>query len=241
MNVLIITGGSKGIGRGIAEHYTKNDYLVYSLSRTKAGLKNIEEVEVDLTNLDLAYQKLHYILHKIDYAYVDKITLINNAGRLGKISNLGNLDSHDIDLSIRLNTTVPLTLSNAFIKLTQDLKAEKQIINISSGAAISPYAGWSVYCTSKAAIDMMTKTIALEQDGIENGVKCISIYPGVVDTDMQIQIRNTSKTDFKSVERFKELKASNQLFSPSSVGKRIFEMDTDGVLMNGAIIDIRNN
>ena len=241
MNVLIITGGSKGIGQGIAEYYSSKDYLVYSLSRTKSGLSPIEEVEVDVTDLELACKKLNYILHKIDFSVVEKITFINNAGRLGKISNLGNLEPSDIELSIKLNTTVPLVLSNAFINATKDLDTEKQIINISSGAAVSPYAGWSVYCTSKAAIDMMTKTIATEQSDVKNGVKCVSIYPGVVDTNMQDQIRSTSVSDFKNVERFKELKSSNQLYDPSFVGQRIYELDHEGVLQNGDIIDIRYN
>lgn len=241
MNVLIITGGSKGIGKGIAEYYSSKDYLVYSLSRTKSNLSPIEEVEVDVTDLELACKKLNYILHKIDFSVIKKITLINNAGRLGKISNLGNLEPSDIDLSIKLNTTVPLVLSNAFIDATKDLNAEKQIINISSGAAVSPYAGWSVYCTSKAAIDMMTKTIATEQSDMKYGVKCVSIYPGVVDTNMQDQIRSTSVSDFKNVERFKELKSSNQLYDPSFVGRRIYELDHEGVLQNGDIIDIRHN
>jgi benzil reductase ((S)-benzoin forming) len=241
MNVLIITGGSNGIGKGIAEYYSGKDYLVYSLSRTKSNLSPIEEVGVDVTELELACKKLNYILHKIDFSVIKKITLINNAGRLGKISNLGNLEPSDIDLSIKLNTTVPLVLSNAFIDATKDLNAEKQIINISSGAAVSPYAGWSVYCTSKAAIDMMTKTIATEQSDMKYGVKCVSIYPGVVDTNMQDQIRSTSVSDFKNVERFKELKSSNQLYDPSFVGQRIYELDHEGVLQNGDIIDIRHN
>ena len=241
MNVLIITGGSKGIGKGIAEYYSGKDYLVYSLSRTKSNLSPIEEVEVDVTDLELACKKLNYILHKIDFSVIKKITLINNAGRLGKISNLGNLEPSDIDLSIKLNTTVPLVLSNAFIDATKDLNTEKQIINISSGAAVSPYAGWSVYCTSKAAIDMMTKTIAVEQSDVKNGVKCVSIYPGVVDTNMQDQIRSTSISDFKNVDRFKELKSSNQLYDPSFVGQRIYDLDHGGVLENGDIIDIRHN
>jgi benzil reductase ((S)-benzoin forming) len=241
MNVLIITGGSKGIGKGIAEYYSSKDYLVYSLSRTKSNLSPIEEVEVDVTDLELACKKLNYILHKIDFSVVEKITFINNAGRLGKISNLGNLEPTDIELSIKLNITVPLVLSNAFINATKDLDVEKQIINISSGAAVSPYTGWSVYCTSKAAIDMMTKTIATEQSDMKYGVKCVSIYPGVVDTNMQDQIRSTSVSDFKNVERFKELKSSNQLYNPIFVGQRIYELDHEGVLQNGDIIDIRHN
>ena len=171
---------------------------------------------------------------------VSSITLINNAGRLGTISNLENINTEDIAKTIQLNTTTPLILSSLFIKMSKDINGNKQIINISSGAAQTAYESWSVYCTSKAAIDMMTKTIAAEQNDKENGVKCVSIYPGVVDTSMQTQIRNTNESDFIHLQRFKELKETNQLFTPEFVAKTIFKIDIENTLKNGDIVDVRN-
>ncbi len=86
---------------------------------------------------------------------------------------------------------------------------------------------------------MMTKVIAAEQNDIENGVKCIAIYPGVVETNMQVQIRKTSESDFKNVQRFIDLKENNQLYSPEFVADKIFIIDTKNKSQSGDIIDIR--
>ncbi len=240
MNIIIITGGSKGIGKALAKKYVAENYNVYSLARTSSLLENIENVFVDLSNLSETENVFTALLNKIVNQKTTSITLVNNAGRLGEISNLENLEASDISKSIQLNTTIPLILSSLFIKLTQPLSCKKQIINISSGAAKSPYQGWSVYCTSKAAIDIMTKAIATEQSDIENGVKCVSIYPGVVDTNMQSQIRSTKEADFKSLQRFIDLKENNELYTPDFVADSIYKIDIENQLKNGDIVDIRS-
>ena len=239
MDIIIITGGSKGIGKALAEKYVLENYKVYVLSRTSGNLKNSINISVDLSDTITTQKTFSSLLNDIKTQHISSITLINNAGRLGNISNLENITPEDITKSIQLNTTTPLILSSLFINATQSLTCKKQIISISSGAAVNPYEGWSVYCTSKAAIDMMTKTIALEQNNLENGVKCNAIYPGVVDTNMQTQIRKTSENDFQNVQRFIDLKESNQLYKPKFVADKIYQIDTENKLSNGDIIDIR--
>ena len=240
MNVLIITGGSKGIGKAIAQKYTAENFTVYSISRSKAIDDSYYQIEADLSNSQEAIKAINVIFLKIEPATISSITLINNAGTLGEIDSLGNIDSKNIQQTIQLNTTTPLVLSNEFIKLTKNFACKKQIITISSGAATNPYAGWSIYCSSKAAIEMMTKTIAEEQNELLNGVKAIAIKPGIVDTNMQTQIRDSSETKFKNVQRFKDLKEQNQLYTPEFVADRIYQIDQQKQLENGAIIDLRN-
>lgn len=240
MNIIIITGGSKGIGKALAKKYASENYKVYSLSRSITDLESVNQLSVDLSNLKETTDKFSFLFDDILKEEISSITLINNAGRLGAISNLENLEAEDIATTINLNTTTPLVLSGIFIDRTKELTCKKQIINISSGAARSAYQGWSVYCTSKAAIDMMTRAIAEEQSIITNSVKCVSIYPGVVDTNMQTTIRSTSEKDFKNVERFKSLKEENQLYTPDFVANSIFKIDMENQLESGNIVDIRS-
>ena len=240
MDIIIITGGSKGIGKALAKKYASENYTVFSLARSSSDLKNTQNITVDLSNLRETETIFTTLLKKIISQEIKSITLVNNAGRLGEISNLENLEADDISKSIQLNTTTPLILSNLFIKLTKTLICKKQIINISSGAAKSPYQGWVVYCTSKAAIDMMTKAIATEQFEIKNGVKCVAIYPGVVDTNMQNKIRNCMEADFKSLQRFVDLKENNELYTPNFVAETVYNIDTKNQLQSGDIVDIRN-
>ena len=239
MNVLIITGGSNGIGKAIAEKYTLENYTVFSISRSKTTTVSYQQITADLSNTSEAVNAINRVFSKLHLNAISSITLINNAGSLGDINTVGNLDAEKIQQSIQLNTTTPLVLANEFIRLTKNLIGKKQIINISSGAARSPYSGWSVYCTSKAALDMTTRAIATEQSEIENGVKCVAIYPGVVDTNMQNAIRETSEKEFKNVQRFKDLKNNNELYAPAFVADRIYQIDISNELENGDIIDIR--
>ena len=240
MNVLLITGGSKGIGKALATKYASENYNVYSLARSASGLENVTDISVDLSNLTETENTFTKLIKELASKEVTSITLINNAGRIGEIANLGNLKPEDIAKTMQLNTTTPLILSSIFIKQTQKLTCKKQIVSISSGAARSPYQGWTTYCTSKAAIDMMTRTIAEEQSDLPNGVKCVSMYPGVVDTNMQTQIRSTKETDFKNKQRFVELKENNQLYTPTFVAESIYKIDVENQLESGDIVDIRN-
>ena len=237
--IAIITGASKGIGEGIALAYQQNGYHIISISRTKnENLQHIQQIEFDLSKTIGIEDLVQKILGEIEKTKVEKITLINNAGTLGKIGRLEDIT--DIAETVQLNTTAPLILTAIFLKLTHNWACEKTIINISSGAAAKPYSGWTVYCATKAALDMMTQTIALEQEGLINGAKVIAIYPGVVDTDMQAQIRTSDKNSFAAIDRFLDLKANNALADATTVGQQIFTAAHDNHIKNGTILRIES-
>lgn len=237
---LIITGGSKGIGKALAKKYASESYKVYSLARSIVDLQNVTQIPVDLTNEKETIDAFTMVWDEIKKQKITFITLINNAGSLGNISQLENIDARDISQTIFLNTTIPLILSSLFINFTKQLTCIKKIINISSGAAVKPYEGWSVYCTSKAGLDMVTQTIAEEQKRLENEVICIGIRPGVVDTAMQAEIRDTNEQDFMLKQRFIDLKNNNQLYSPNFVANTIYKLDIDNRIESGTTVDIRN-
>jgi len=243
-NILIVTGGSRGIGRGIIDAYLSDGFSVFSISRTinvELSEKGVTQINLDLTSTDQIEVSLLQIFSLFNKEKLTKITLINNAGTLGKIGPLEKLDAKTITQTIQLNTIVPLILSSVFINYFKDWKASKSIINITSGAALKPYFGWSIYCSSKAAINMMTQNIAVEQLGVEHPVKALGIAPGVVDTDMQTEIRRSDKSDFKDIERFIALKNEGGLSNAAIVGQRIFEMDHDHKLQSGAILRVEDN
>ncbi|MFD0762569.1 SDR family NAD(P)-dependent oxidoreductase [Lutibacter aestuarii] len=238
--IVIITGGSKGLGLGLAKEYHKNGYRVISIARTKLKkLYTTEQYQCDLSNTEAIEGIFTEIFSHLDENSTSKITLINNAGDLGTINTLGKLNSKDIAYTIHVNLIAPLTTSNSFIKLTKDWNCKKQIINISSGAAVNPYESWSLYCSSKAGLDMMTKVISKEQKEVVHGVNIVSIYPGVVDTDMQAAARNAPKENFKSVQRFIDFFEHGDLFTPKQVAQKIYKLDHTGELKNGRILDVR--
>ncbi len=238
--IAIITGGSRGLGKAFCEKYYKNGYEVFSIARTKSNLKNITQISCDLSKTEEVTTIFTQLFTKITQKKVAKVVLINNAGTLGTIAPIEKNSSESIATAIQINVTAVLQITALFIKHTQSLNCLKKIISISSGAARNPYEGWSVYCSSKSAIDMMTKVIAKEQENLENGVSISAIYPGVVATQMQETIRKTPKEDFKSLDKFISLYENKQLLSPEYVAEKVFSLETENILKNGDIIDIRD-
>lgn len=238
---LIITGGSKGLGLGLAKEYHKNGYRVCSISRSKnEKLYFMEQYQCDLSKTETIQNVIKEIFSHLDKKNTQQLTLINNAGDLGTVNTAENLTPSEISYTIQVNLTAPLVLSSQFIKLSKGWNCKKQIINISSGAAVNPYESWVMYCASKAGLDMMTKVVSKEQKELSNGVGIVSIYPGIVDTDMQEKVRNTPKEHFKAVQRFIDFYKHGDLFSPVQVAKKIYHLDAGGELKNGLILDVRN-
>ena len=238
--IIIITGGSRGLGKGIVTAYLANGYHVFSISRSifeSGNEKGLTQVQFDLSKIEKLTDVLLTIFDQIDSEAVERIVLFNNAGTLGEIGRTENLSAENVIGAVHVNTIAPLILTSAFIRLTKNWACEKKVINISSGAAQNPYYGWTIYCATKAALDMLTRTVAMEQNSVENGVKIMSISPGVVDTDMQTEIRKHKKADFMDIDRFLALKSSGSLVDPKVVGEQIMKIDLQE-FENGAILRV---
>ena len=75
----------------------------------------------------------------------------------------------------------------------------RRIVNISSGAAHQPLEGWSAYCTAKAGLAMLTRSVQLDHSA--DGVLAFGLAPGLVDTDMQATIRSSGINDVSRLPR----------------------------------------
>ena len=75
------------------------------------------------------------------------------------------------------------------------------VVNVSTGAAHTPREGWSAYCSAKAALAMLNRCVAHEYGAA--GVAAYSFQPGVVDTDMQVQIRASGMNEISRIPREK--------------------------------------
>lgn len=221
MNYYFITGTSSGIGKALVERLLElENSKIAGYARSHVNFNNDNYCH---QIIDLSDEKL---LNNFSFPAIkeaDKIVLINNAGTLGQIAHVGNLSSQDLQKSIVLNVNAPLVLSNLFVKAYQNHSAEKIIVNISSGAASFPYDGWVAYCASKAALDMITNVMNVEQKNKEKPVYVYSIAPGVVDTQMQDQIRATDKSQFSNLDKFIELKTENKLYNVKDVANKLVD------------------
>lgn len=148
-----------------------------------------------------------------------QMILINNAGLLSPIGFAGGLSTNEILQSVTANTAAPIALTNAFIRASEQCD-DRRILQISSGAARSPYAGWGVYCATKAALDHFSIAVQAEQ---HPRLRIESLAPGIIDTDMQAQVRATSIETFPMRPKFDQLKASGALAKPADAAKRIID------------------
>ncbi|ADR20812.1 benzil reductase ((S)-benzoin forming) [Marivirga tractuosa] len=238
-SLFIITGASKGIGKGLAVKALETGAKVWGINRTHSiEHENYEALTFDLANIPNLLRESPQLFSKA--AHYEKIVLINNAGTLGDIGHLGNIENDSIPNLFDLNVSAPILLMNQFMKDFKDFAGEKIIINISSGAGKNAVDGWSGYCASKAALDMASKVAAKEAEMDGNGFIIKAIAPGVVDTEMQTQIRSTDKKSFSGVEKFKNLKAENQLSSEQEVAEKYFHFIDNLERYPDVILDVRD-
>ena len=215
MDHAIVTGTNKGIGFEITRNLLINNYRVYGISRKNTiHNNNFEFLPTDLSSANDVEQIIFPIINKNN-----KIILINNAGTIGSIKPISKKSANDIISEYNINIIAPTLLIKKFIKKYPH--NDKLIINISSGAANYPIESWSTYCAAKSALDMISNVVQKET---HEKLRCISVHPGKVDTDMQKEIRSAEPALFPSVKTFSDYHKNNELSSPEVVAKKIYHI-----------------
>ncbi len=220
-----ITGTSAGLGKAIAEKVLLRDgAFVYGFARKKT----IQHPRYHHQYIDLAdVQTVQQITFEPIESSPKHIILINNAGTLGDIEYTGNLKDEQIANTYNLNIVTPHILANKFLQTFGHFSnINKCIINVTSGAATSAYDGWSMYCASKAALDMLSVTIAKEQglNSADLATRVYALAPGVMDTAMQQQIRNSGDEAFSKKDKFVDLHKNQQLYNVQDVAVRYINL-----------------
>jgi benzil reductase ((S)-benzoin forming) len=236
----LVTGTTRGIGRALARQIIANGDLLFSLSSAPhhrtASSYNVSCDLSDPNSVETAFEQLVGPLHRLKG---QPLVLINNAGVLDPI---GPIESASIGMMTRhmaVNCLAPAILTSLFIRDTADFQ-QRRIINVSSGAAGHPYAGLSMYCCTKAGLEMMTLCIAAEQSLNRNPVAICAVSPGRVETRMQQRIRSTSPRQFPAQPDFIDAKRRGLLDSPERVADVLLTLDRNGQLRNGLIFDLRD-
>lgn len=240
MNYYYITGTSRGIGKALAT------VLLEESSNKVIGISRqctIDHPNYQHLSLDLSDTNVLASFKFGKHSDAEKIVLINNAGTLASVKSVGNQDASVIIQGYTLNLIAPSVLTNLFINCYESETVEKIILNISSGAGKNPIDGWSVYCATKAGLDMYSLVVDAEQSlkGSSKKIKIFSIAPGVVDTAMQDEIRTAEKSDFSKVDNFICLKENNQLSSTVEVAKKYLKLLNSTGNINGVLDSLRDH
>lgn len=224
MHFYFITGSSKGIGLAIVKCLlqNKNNFVVGFSRSNEFKHDRFKHVEADLSDINHLKENAEGYFQIAGDA--ESVTLVNNAGTLGEVGYLGELDNNSLPDIFNINLIAPVLLMNTFIKKFKESTANLLILNISSGAGGYPVDGWSGYCATKSAINMVSEVVSKEQEIRKSKIRIFSVAPGVVDTGMQEAIRNTDNEKFSGVEKFINLKSNKALASTGQAAEKIIRI-----------------
>jgi len=222
--VVVITGASRGLGEGMAKNYLARGMRVALCAR---GEIPFEESENVLTaNFNITDESAVHQFAAAAVAKFGQIDLwINNAGMLEPVVKARDLSADLLRHHLDVNLFGVLYGSQAYLQHVAARAGEGVLVNISSGAAWGGYAGWAAYCMGKAAVDRLTETIALEEDG--HGLRAYAVAPGIIDTQMQSTIRASDPEVFPLVDKFHEYKENNLFNTPDFVADHLLALSFD--------------
>lgn len=240
MNLYLVTGTTKGLGAALHEVLLADiENMVFSMSRFPPQDRTDSNIFVDLSDPQTIESTFEKFLAQISGHSFDKAVLINNAGIVAPVGPFNSIDAAALKLNLDVSLLAPMILMRLFANATRAIAKQRLILNISSGAAKRPIAGWAAYCAAKAGLEMATRVASLESAVTDPLLVVCALAPGVIDTSMQGQIRDKSADDFPDVERFRAMKNDGTLRAADDVARDIESLIHSGRLTNGGIFDIR--
>lgn len=205
---VIITGSASGIGKGIAEHFFQEGYQLLLVDINEEQLKSSKE---EITKGDSSGRKVAYLagdltdnsfrediisFAKKEFAHLD--VLINCAG-IFPATPAFDISEGEWDSVFDLNVKALFFLSIGFAKLAKDRGFQANIVNITSAASEVARPGVAHYCSSKAAVKMMTQVLALELAPF--GIRVNAVGPGLVETETLLKTLDNEKAQIEHKEK----------------------------------------
>jgi len=186
--IILVTGGSKGIGRGISKVFLDEGANVIICARNEEELKNVENelkngaqissLRADLTNTNDITLIKNYISEK----YGKLNILVNNASILGITSKIEEYPDDLWNQVIDINLNAQFYITKALIPLLKKT-GNGSIINVSSTVGRQGRANWGAYSVSKFGLEALTQILAQELS--EFNIRVNSVNPGGTRTDMR--------------------------------------------------------
>jgi NAD(P)-dependent dehydrogenase (short-subunit alcohol dehydrogenase family) len=229
--VAVVTGASRGLGAGLAVHFAASGmhlglcarHRPRLVARTRPTAQGGHIVSSEAPLLSAVDVTDRAALADFADAVVERFGRIdlwvNNAGLLGPIAPLALADGAEVAQAIEVNVVGVANGSSVFAAHVRERPGRGILVNMSSGAATKAYEGWAAYCASKAAVDQLTRVVALEE--ARHDLSAYAVSPGLVDTDMQTAIRAADPAWFPERERFRRVAELQRFNSPGWVGDHI--------------------
>jgi 3-oxoacyl-[acyl-carrier protein] reductase len=186
---VLVTGGTRGLGLGIAGRLAASGFRVIAVARGEsdqiktaiAVAARHDQGALHFRSCDLAdIAALPGLVKSVRAEFGPLHGLVNNAG-LGTPGVLANMKDAEIERLVRLNVLMPITLTRHVVRSMLSA-GNGRIVNISSVVALTGYSGLSAYSATKAALIGFTRSLARELGSL--GITVNAVAPGFIDTEM---------------------------------------------------------
>ena len=211
--VIIVTGASRGVGRATVEALDWLGAATVAVARSADALAALADrfddclaIPADLSSGSDRTRIVERTLERFGLIH----GIVHNAAVLDPIGPIGGVTEDEWVEALTVNVVAPSLLTNALLGPLRSTRG--RVVNVSSGAALSPIEGAGVYSVTKAALKMWTESMAAEEPRITT----VALRPGVVDTAMQETIRATGEGRMPDdwYQRFIGFHAEGKLLSP---------------------------
>jgi NAD(P)-dependent dehydrogenase (short-subunit alcohol dehydrogenase family) len=198
MMQILITGTSSGIGYGLAKTFLERGNQVFGISRREPGelleMANYNHLSLDLTDTKSLLDKLPAFLKKQNSFHL----VVLNSGVLGEIKLMKEVSQKEMKEVMEINVWVNKVLLDQLFSMALTIK---QVVGMSSGAALRSTPGWGTYSLSKAALDMLMNIYAKEYPETH----FCGFAPGLVDSEIQEYIYHMKDAEmYPSAKKLQE-------------------------------------
>lgn len=226
----ILTGASRGLGAALARGLLSRGVELWCFSRSRDTALDafaassdaaVAQWQVDLGEPAQVAQRLHDSLLRRGPQGLRQLLLINNAAMLEPPGAFETQVPDRVQAALRVGLEAPMLLCGAVLRASEGWSLERRILNVSSGLGRRPLAGVATYCAVKAGLDHFSRTLADEQASRPNPAKVCALAPGIIDTDMQGQLRSADPEAFVAQPDFAGFHASGALDTPERAAEKL--------------------
>ncbi len=228
----LVTGAGRGIGRAVAELLGDEGVRVALVARSR---DEVDEVAAAINgsgghaiavSADLADRgEIVRVMHEVGDTLGPIDLLVNNAAIVGPLGRFSAINIEDWDYANAINLLAPVRLSRALLPGMLDA-GWGRIVNVTTGAVnnLKRDDGYNSYVATKAGLEGHTMNLAAELEG--TGVTANAFRPGIVDTQMQTEIRSQDPNVIGAAfhRRFVERYEAGQLLTPDVPARDLVDL-----------------